>query len=150
MSNRQKLKRIGRLIELRGRERDRAHGELATAQRATEVATLAVAAADRRWNDEAASDEAAAPNSVHEFGLRRMHLLSLRREVDLAKERREVALNAERLKLEAATHAQRELRKMEIWRESETERQRVESELADQHVTDEMAARIVQSLTPNR
>lgn len=143
MSSRQKLKRIVRLVALRERARDGAQAELAAAQRACETAQARVQGAERRWNEEATKTQDAALDSVHEFGLRRMHLASLRREIELAKEVHEQRLLVERQKIDAAIHAQRELRKMELWGDSEAELLRVEGERADQQLTDELAARIV-------
>jgi flagellar export protein FliJ len=150
MSGRQKLKRIGRLVDVRERERDGAQAELAAAKRATESALAAVQRAEESWNGEASKAAGAAPMAVHEFALQRMHLLTLRRAIDLARADHERAQTHEQAMLEAATAAQRELRKMEIWREAETERQRVERERVDQITTDEIAARGVHRPAPNR
>jgi flagellar export protein FliJ len=144
MTGKQRIKRIERLASLRERERDSARGELANAQRATERAERAHEEAENRWVEEVADSESDAPVSIHDFAVQRMHLHTLRREADRAQLRKEQAQAHEQQKLEAATAAQRELRKMELWSESEIERQRTEHERLDQKITDELAARIVQ------
>jgi flagellar biosynthesis chaperone FliJ len=93
---------------------------------------------------EVAEADCDEPVSIHDFAVQRMHLHTLRREADRAQLRHHQACAVEHEKLEATTAAQRELRKMELWSESETEKQRTEHERVDQKTTDEIAARIVQ------
>jgi flagellar export protein FliJ len=144
MTEKQRLKRIQRLVDLRERERDSARGELADAQRHAARAQARHESAERRWADEA--DAAAEPGevaSMRDFAESRMHLDSLRRVADRASEQRRRAEGEEDRKRDAATEAQRELRKMELWSEAQEDRLRELGLRADQRVTDELAARIV-------
>jgi flagellar export protein FliJ len=142
-----RLARIARLLRLRERERDEAQAKLADARRATEAAREDVHRATLRWQEEVARSEADGDVPVSEFALRRMHLQSLRREIDRATARLRSAEAREARELAATTAAQRELRKMEVWSENEANRLRVEEQRRDQGLTDEIAARIVPPAT---
>jgi len=142
--SRTKLKRIARLATLRERERDTAQARLAEARRATEACRREVAELEERWRAEADSVAAATSLPVSEFALLRAHLQALRRAVVQASLRLAAAEEVEQRELEATTLAQRELRKMEIWNETEVARQQAEENRKDQELTDELTARIVQ------
>ncbi len=146
MTKKQRLKRINRLVTVRERDRDSARGELAEATRDAESAKDAHEQAASRWEDQA--DEVASVEEVrsaHEFAQQRSHLNALRREVDRADRQRQQAEAVQDDKRGAATAAQQELRKMEIWSETQAERIRVDDQRRDQKTTDEIAARIVQA-----
>ncbi|MBM4376310.1 MAG: flagellar FliJ family protein [Deltaproteobacteria bacterium] len=138
-----RLERIARLIRLRERARDEAQAKLAEARRATEAARDEVRRATQRWQDEVASADAETAVPMSEFALWRMHLQSLRREVECAATRLDSAERREADELATTTEAQRELRKMELWRESEADRMRTDALRGDQALSDEIAARIV-------
>lgn len=140
-----RLARIARLVTIRERERDVAQAMLAEARRATEQAQRAVEEAIRRWEEEAARLDSEPDRPVSEFALGRMHLRSLQHEIERARAHLRSAMEHEAKALETTTAAQRELRKMEVWRENETERVRLEEQRRDQNLTDEFAARIVQN-----
>ncbi len=144
MTGKQRIRRIDRLVSIRERDRDSARGELADAQRRAEDASRSRAAAEDRWQAEA--ELTAAPPeqlSIQDFALQRMHLSTLRREAERAQHRHERAVKDEDKKRELATFAQTELRKMELWSDTERERQRVEAQSRDQKITDEHAAQLV-------
>ncbi len=145
MTKKQRLKRINRLVTIRERDRDSARGELAEATRDAESAKHAHEQAASRWEVEA--DEVAAVDSVgsiHEFAEQRRHLNALKREVDRANRQRKEAEAVQDDKRVAATDAQRELRKMELWSEAQAERIRLDDKRRDQKTTDEIASQIVQ------
>jgi flagellar export protein FliJ len=142
--SRQRLKRIARLVALRESARDAAQAKLAEARRMTEAARNELAEAETAWRVEADAVAAETALPASEFALRRAHLQWLRRAIDRAAERLRLSEEHEHKELEATTQAQRELRKMEVWSETETARHQLEENRKDQILTDELAARIVQ------
>lgn len=142
--SRAKLKRISRLVGLRERDRDLAQAKLAEAVRGTASARVALDAAREAWRVEAEAAAATNTIQVSEFALLRAHLRSLQRAVELATRRLADAEGREREARDATTLAQRELRKMELWHETESARELAEANRRDQATTDEFAARIMQ------
>ena len=141
MTDQQRIDRIQRLISLKQRDRDSAQGALADAQRKAAVAADKHREAETRWEDEADDvAELQAADSVREFAERRSHLNALRRKANHADQKRDQSSRTEESKRAEATDAHREVRKMELWSESEVERIRVKTARNDQRATDEIAA----------
>lgn len=147
MTNKQRLDRIQRLVNIRERDRDEKRGALSEAQRQTELARAAQQDAETTWQERAAGVGATTVTSASEFAENRMHLADLKKHAEHRRIAHEEAEQEESERRSDAQDAQRELRKMELWSESEAEKIRKERARQDQIVTDELAALLSQRQT---
>ena len=141
MTNKQRLSRIQRLVNIRERTRDGAQSALAEAKRKADSDRQAHVDARENWAQECdeTNDEGSVA-SVRDFAERRSHLHTLHRKADRAAIKRERSEIEEADRLEEATKAHKELRKMEVWNDNETKRIQEETNRRDQQLTDEIAA----------
>lgn len=145
MTDKERLSRIKRLVDLRERARDHAQNALANARRKADSDRKAHTDAQNNWESECNDEESdSGVASVRDFAERRSHLNTLRRKVDRAAAKRDHSEHEEADRLEQATEAHKELRKMEIWNDNETKRIQQETNRRDQIVTDEIAAQRTQ------
>jgi len=142
VTNKQRRDRIQRLRNLRERARDEKRGALAKAQQRKEVAQLAHEEAETTWQERAAGIAAPTITNAADFAANRMHLADLKLQAEHHRLEREAAEQEESERRDETQVAQRELRKMELWGESENEKIRKEQARRDQILTDEMAAQI--------
>jgi flagellar export protein FliJ len=141
VTNKERLSRIQRLVNIRERTRDSAQSALAEAKRKADSARQAHMNARENWDQECDGTNDDSPvASVRDFAERRSHLHTLHRKADRAAVKRQRSEVEEASRLEEATDAHKELRKMEVWNDNETKRIQEETNRRDQQLTDEIAA----------
>jgi hypothetical protein len=134
-------RRIVRLVAARARLLDVARGELARALRSTAEAAEASRAAQRAWSDQAEAVAAASFANVDEIADSRAHLDALRRRAELATEAMDRARAHEHARRAACIAAEREVKKVEIWRDKIEEAERAIAARQERVAADEIAAR---------
>lgn len=134
-------RRIGRLVAARSRVLDAARGELGRAQRATSEAAAAELAAERAWADRAEALATASFPDVDAILDSRAHLDGLRLGAKAATKATERARDEEVLRREACIAAEREVKKVEIWRDRIEEADRARVARQERVTADEIAAR---------
>ena len=134
-------RRIGRLVAARSRVLDAARGELGRAQRATSEAAAAELAAERAWADRAEALATASFPDVDAILDSRAHLDGLRLGAEAATKTSERARDEEVLRREACIAAEREVKKVEIWRDRIEEADRARVARQERVTADEIAAR---------
>ena len=140
-----KAARIERLITLRSRAVDIAQSSLAAAARATGLARQAQEHAEQAWLAEVALHASASETTMADFTESRLMILALRQRADALVLHVQEAQAKEDQQREVLTDARRELRKLELWRDSIVESSRQESARRERVATDEIAARISRS-----
>ena len=134
-------RRIARLVAARTRVLDAARGELGRAQRATSEAAAAELAAQRAWGDRADALATASFADVDAIMDSRAHLDGLRRGAEAATSVTERAREEERARRDACIGAEREVKKVEIWRDRIEEADRARVARQERITADEIAAR---------
>jgi flagellar biosynthesis chaperone FliJ len=136
-----RTRRIARLAAARSRELDVARGELARARRATGEAEAIEAAASRAWRQRAEALASTSFTSIDDLMISRAHLEGLRLRETTAAAALASAREAENTRREACIRAEREVRKVEIWREKIEEAERAITVRRERVTADEIAAR---------
>lgn len=140
MSN-SRRSRIERLVAVRARQLEAAQTALGAALRDARCAEEARDASERAWLDRTLTLERAPAPTMDALVEARAHLDGLRRQADLAG----LSLLRARGSLSAARNAcllaDRELKKLEIWRDQLAEAERLNEARRERLVTDEVAAR---------
>jgi flagellar biosynthesis chaperone FliJ len=134
-------RRIVRLVTARSRLLDAARGELGRAQRALSEAADAERAAQRAWTERAEAVAAEAFVSVDAIADSRAHLEGLRRRAEVAAAATERARTEEQTRRDACIAAEREVKKVEIWRDKIQEAERAIAARQERVTADEIAAR---------
>ena len=136
-----RLRRIQRLIDARQKAVDIARAALSDGQRATATARGEREEAYRTWS--VGSDAAAKLThpTVGALSEARSFLETLRRRVDVADKVLAQAEAEEHKRREACIAAEREVKKMELWRERVAEGERLLAARIERTATDELAAR---------
>lgn len=143
MTDRQRIRRIQRLLKLSETRRDAAQAALARAQLEVDAATVVMGQAEQRLEDGAERVRRSEGVNAADFADAYAYLRTLRFQVERAREDVDAAQREADLRRGAATGAHREVRKMEIWGESTEERVRVEESRVEQQANDELAARLI-------
>lgn len=136
-----RVKRTAPLLAVRERALDERRGAFAAAVGAAARSRAAAASAHEMWEARAIRVGAMGHATVAEHAEARMHVESLRKGALRAAEIAVEAAKAERVAREAMIAAERELKKIETWRDGMLEDQRVEGARAERRATDELAAR---------
>lgn len=137
--NTRQMKTIGRLVEMKRRNAEKAELAHAVAHTKTVEAERARIEADRRWL--AALDAAEDIGDAVDLEYRDMHIRALRRAIDHAEREYTLARVAEAASREAMTDARIELRRFETWIERSQEEQNAEARRVARIAEDEVAAR---------
>jgi flagellar export protein FliJ len=138
---RARRERVERLLGLRERALEAARVELAAAARAASEAAEVAALSERAYGDEAARCAAGAFATVDALIEAHAHVAALRSRADADAARVEKLREAEAEAREACVRAERERRKLEIWREKLVEVERAAENRKERVATDEVAAR---------
>ena len=133
--------RIARLLAARSRGLDAARGELGVAQRAAREAAATELAAQRAWSDRAEALATASFPDVDAIVDSRAHLDGLRLRAEAASKATEQARAEELLRRDACIAAEREVKKVEIWRDRIEEADRARVARQERVTADEIAAR---------
>lgn len=133
------MKTMGRLLEMKRRNVERAEMAHAAAHAATAAAEAARITADRRWL--AALDAAEHIGFIGDLEYRDMQVRSLRRAVDQAEQSFRLARANEAEARERMTDARIDLRRFEMWLERAEEEHRAETRRVERVAEDEVAAR---------
>jgi len=139
--NSSRRSRIERLVAVRARQLESARTALGAAHRAALRAEEAREASERTWLDRALALERSPAPTMDALVEARAHLDGLRRQADhagLVALRARSALSVAR---NACLDADRQLKKLEIWRDQLVETERVDEARRDRLLTDEVAAR---------
>ncbi len=139
--DRARLKRVERLVEMRRASADSARAAFAEAQRGAERARAALEAALAEWSTRAAEIATTRYHGIDELVVARNHLESVRLGIEVLGRAAAAADAAERARREECLCAERELSKLERWRESLHEQERAEEARRERLQTDEIAAR---------
>jgi flagellar export protein FliJ len=134
-------RRIVRLVTARSRVLDAARGELGRAQRAVSEAAEAERAAEQAWSDRAEAVAAATFASIDAITDSRAHLDGLRRRARAATTATARARIEEQARREACIAAEREVKKVEIWRDKIEQAERAIEARRERVTADEIAAR---------
>jgi hypothetical protein len=134
--------RVERLVAVRAQKVDVARTALGGAQRARILATEAQDAAEAAWLDRVRALASARLPTVDALVEGRAHLDGLRRRANAAAVAVLDARRAEQAALVACLMADRELKKVETWRDRLAEAERAEADRRERLLTDEAAARI--------
>ncbi len=134
-----RLKRIGRLIELRGRAADAARVALAQAVAATAVRRAEERAAEAAW--EAAMD-AEHPRSVGDLEDTHDAIQALRHMLERARDEVRAAEISETAHRHHVQEAEKDRKKLEVWRDAMHETLTADAARLERRATDETAARI--------
>jgi flagellar export protein FliJ len=139
--DRARTKRVERLVELRTAAADVARAQLAEAKRAADAARAARVEAERAWAARAEAIATERYDAIDELVTARDHLASLRRRAEAIARASDAADAAEAARREECLSAERELSKVERWRESLLAAERAEEARRERRETDEIAAR---------
>lgn len=138
----ERVKRAAPLVAVRARVVDEKRTAFATAARAARSARETAVRAEAAWEQQVAHVGASTHATVSEHAEARAHLESLRR---VAMREAQLAAAAERdehTAREALLVAERELKKIEIWRDGLIEEERAIAERIERLAADELAARV--------
>ena len=136
-----KLRRIQRLIDARSKTLDHARGALSEAQRSTARARAQRDEALRTWSEQADAMAKLTHPTVGALSESRAYLESLRCRLDLATAALTRAENEERARRDACIAAEREVKKMELWRNRVLEGDRLLAARGERAANDELGAR---------
>ncbi len=134
-----RLKRIGRLIELRGRAADAARVALAQATAELTQRRAEARAAEAAW--EAAMD-ADHPRSVGDLEDAHDAIQALRHALERARDEVRAAEISEDTHRHHVQEAEKDRKKLEVWRDAMHETLTADAARLEQRATDETAARI--------
>jgi hypothetical protein len=140
--NSSRRSRIDRLVAVRARQLESAQTTLAAAHRAARSAEEARDAAEHAWLDRAVTLERAPAPTMDALVEARAHLDGLRRRADLAGIAALRARGVLASARNACLDADRELKKLQIWRDQLVEVERADEARRERLVTDEVAARV--------
>lgn len=135
------MKRTEPLLAVRERALDEKRGAFAAAVSAAATSRAAAANAQKVWEMRAIRVGAMGHATVAEHAEARAHVESLRKAAVRAAEVAAEAAKGERAAREAMIAAERELKKIETWRDGMLEDQRAEGARMERRATDELAAR---------
>ena len=133
--------RVERLLALRERAVESARAVLAAALRATASAAEALSATESAWSTRAASVAAARFPDVDALMQAHAHLDALRRRADLAATELTNARNQEEGARAGCMRAERERKKLELWRDRLLSLEAQAERRSERLATDEVAAR---------
>lgn len=133
--------RVERLLALRERAVESARAVLGAALRATAQAAEAQAAAERAWSTRAAAVAVARFPDVDALMEAHAHLAALRLRADLAAREHTAARAKEELARASCMRAERERKKLEIWRDRLLSLEAQAERRSERLATDEVAAR---------
>jgi dTMP kinase len=136
-----KRKQIDTLLDVRGRAAEQARAAVAKAKREADLATRTHEEAERTWMSTALKEAEAKHRTMDDLMLGRARLEGLRKLADVARARALEARKIEEMKNGEASHAERELRKIELWRDKADEAIRIEEARLERIQTDAFAAR---------
>jgi flagellar export protein FliJ len=136
-----KLRRIQRLIDARSKALDHARAALSDAQRTTASARAQREEAESTWSQQADAVATLTHPTVGALSESRAYLESLRRRLDLAAQALTRAENEERARREACIAAEREVKKMELWKARVIEGDNLLAARSERSANDELAAR---------
>lgn len=133
--------RVERLLGLRERALETARVALASATRSAREASMAAAEAESAWSALATICAGAPFGTIDALVDAHAHVAALRRRADAARARAVAACAAEDTARAGCVRAERERRKLEIWRDRLDEIARAAESRKERLATDEMAAR---------
>ena len=133
--------RIERLLAVRTRALDVARAALGSACRERVKATVARDLAERAWEERAQLLMTVSSLTMDALALAHAHLGGLRRRADHEAATLLDAQRREGVALQACMEANREVKKMEIWKDRLAELERAEENRRERIITDEVAAR---------
>ncbi len=140
--------RVGRtkpLLTAKTRVLDEKRADFAAAQRNANTARTAQHFADAAWEQRAVALANSHYETVAEHLEARSHLESLKRAANCAAERAALAARAETAAREALIAAERDLKKIEAWRDGILETERAAQARMERIAADELAARMFQA-----
>ena len=140
--------RVGRtkpLLNAKTRVLDEKRAAFAAAQRSANTARTAQHLADAAWEQRAVALANGCYETVAEHLEARSHLESLKRAANCAAERAALAARAETAAREALIAAERDLKKIEAWRDGILEAERAAQARMERIAADELAARMFQA-----
>jgi hypothetical protein len=141
-----RLKRASRLEGLADRALTAARGRVADARRALVAATEAAETAEATWIL-ATQAFATRVESAADLVEQAAHVRTLRLRADAAAKRLAEAAAEEKHRAELVLEAERDRRKLELWRERLTETEREQGARAERLAADELAARTARGRT---
>lgn len=136
-----RVKRVEQLLALRERALEGARAALATAQRATAAAITAHTAAEQAWSGRSEQIAGARFTSVVELSDAHAHLRTMRMAADEAAGHVQIARAREDDARAECVRAERERRKLEVWRDKLAALERQAEARRERLATDELAAR---------
>ncbi len=140
-----RVRRTKPVLSAKTRVLDEKRAAFAAAQRAANAARSAQLLADVAWEQRAAAVATGAYETVAEHLEARAHVEGLKRAALCAAERSVVAGRAESAARDALLVAERELKKIEAWRDGIIEAERATQARVERIAADELAARMFQA-----
>jgi len=136
-----RIQRITRIVDLRGRALEAAQRELEAAVRRTEEARADAERAEQILRTAEIEVARFAAGAADDFATARTHLITLSLQFHRAQARLGRATDDEGEKRRMLSEAKREVRKVELWRDSALGAQAEEEARRERRATDELAAR---------
>jgi hypothetical protein len=133
------------LLTVKTRVLDEKRAALAAALRNANTARTAQHLAEAAWEERVAALATGHYETIAEHLEARTHLESLKRAATCAAERATLATRAEAAARESLIVAERELKKIEAWRDGILETERAAQERSERIGADELAARMFQA-----
>lgn len=138
----ERIKRTAPLLQVRSRALDERRAELARATRVANEAREAQKMSHEAWERHALLAARTAHGTVWEHADARAHVDDLWRGALRAADLAALAEEKERAALAAVLHAERELKKIEVWREGLVDMERLAAARRERIAADEHTARM--------
>ena len=140
-----RVRRTNPLLQAKSRIVDEKRAALAAALRTANVARSEQMAAEDAWEKRVTALAMGQYETIAEHLEARTHLESLKRAAIAAADRATLAVRAEQVARESLIVAEREMKKIEAWRDGIVEAERAAEARVERLASDELSARIFQA-----